>query len=84
MKKHTETFEMVVNNKPVTVTATAYVMHTNEKRYRVSVNDSPVYIYAWNDELKRYSVLQTSQAAAQLPEVIDEAIGRQIYSRMAA
>lgn len=84
MKKHTETFEVVVNNKPVSVTATAYTMHTDEKRYRVSIDDSPVYIYAWNDDLGRYTVLQTSQAAIHLPDFVDEEIGRQLYSRMAA
>lgn len=84
MKKHTETFEVVVNNKPVPVTATAFTIATKEKRYRVSVNESPVYIYAWNDDLKRYSVLQTSQAATDIPDFVDEAIGEQLYSRMAA
>ena len=84
MRAKTEIFEVVINNKPVTVKATPYVMHTNEIRYRVSINDSPVYIYAWQDDMNRYTLLQSSRAAVQLPEFVDEAVGRQLYSRMAA
>jgi hypothetical protein len=84
MRAKTEIFEVVINNEPVTVKATPFTMHTNEKRYRVSIDDSPVYIYAWQDDMDRYTLLQSSRAATQLPEFVDEEIGRTLYSRMAA
>ena len=84
MKAKTEKFDLVVDNQPIKVKATPFTLPTHETRYRVSVNNSPVYIYAWHDEQKCYTILEHGSAAVSLPEKINEAIGRQLYSRLAA
>ena len=84
MKSKTEKFDLVIDNQPVNVKATPFTLPTNETRFRVSVNDSPVYIYAWQDELKRFTILEHGNAAGRMPEKVNEAIGRQLYNRVAA
>ena len=44
-KTRTEEFELVVDNTPLFVKATAFQTYTMETQYRVSVNGSPVYIF---------------------------------------
>jgi hypothetical protein len=84
MRVITETFDLMIDGKPVTVKATPYQLHTNETRYRVSINNSPVHIYGWNDSLQRMTVIDKGRAAEQVSPAMDEAIGRQLYSRLAA
>jgi hypothetical protein len=80
----TETYQMEVDGKPVTVKATPYQIHTSEKRYRVSINNSPVHIFAWDDNSRRLVLIDKAATADKVPERIEEAIGRQLYNKMAA
>lgn len=84
MRKITETFEVVADGKPVRVTATPYTMHTQETRYRVSVNDGPVHIFAWDESHNRITAIQSSRAAGDMPNWLDEAIGNELYGLKAA
>ena len=86
-KKHatrTEVFEMTVDDIPFFVKATSFQTYTMETLYRVSVNGSPVYIFGWHPELKRITAIDRGSAAHNIPPNVAEAIGDQLYNRMAA
>jgi hypothetical protein len=84
MKKRTEIFEMAIEGQPVKVKATPFKIHTNEERYRVSINGSPVHIFAWDEELDRLTIIDKAKLADNLPDNVEAIIGRQLYSRLAA
>jgi hypothetical protein len=80
----TETFQLEIDGRPVTVKATPYQLHTTEKRYRVSINGSPVHIFAWNDDIRRLVEIDSARIEGKMPVRLEEAIAQQLYSRMAA
>jgi hypothetical protein len=82
--RRTEVFEMMVDEIPVYVKATSFQTYTMETHYRVSVNGSPVYIFGWHPELKRITAIDRGVAANNIPPKVAEAIGDQLYNRMAA
>ena len=84
MKTRTEIFELAIDGKPVRVKATPYKMHTEELRFRVSVNGSPVHIFAWDENLNRLAVIDKARLAERMPDQVEEVVGRQLYSRLAA
>ncbi len=84
MKTRTEIFELAIDGKPVKVKATPYKMHTDELRFRVSVNGSPVHIFGWDENLNRLAVIDKARLAERMPDQVEEIVGRQLYSRMAA
>ena len=84
MRTTTETFQLEVEGKPVTVKVTPYHMHTMEKRYRVSINNSPVHIFAWDDNSGKLVAIDGARIEGKLPVKLEEAISRQLHSRMAA
>lgn len=80
----TESFEMVVDDILLLIQATSFQTYTLETQYRVSVNGSPVYIFAWHPVLKRITAIDRGSAANHIPPRVAEAIGDQLYNRMAA
>lgn len=84
MKTRTEIFELTIDGKPLVVKATPYQTLSTETRFRVSINDSPVHIFGWDKDLNRLTAIDSSAAAGSMPNKIDEAIGRQLYMRIAA
>jgi hypothetical protein len=84
MKTRTEIFEMTIDGKPVVVKATPYQTLSTETRFRVSINDSPIHIFGWDKDLNRLTAIDSSNAAGNMPDKIDEAIGRQLYQCIAA
>lgn len=84
MKTRTEIFELTVDGKSMVVKATPYQTPNTETRFRVSVNDSPVHIFGWDKDLNRLTEIESSSASGKVPNIIDEAIGRELYGRVAA
>lgn len=84
MKTRTEIFELTVDGTPVIVKATPYQTPATETRFRVSVNDSPIYIFGWDKDINRLTAIDSSTVASKIPSKIDEAIGRELYHRVAA
>jgi hypothetical protein len=84
MKTRTEIFEMAIEGRPVKVAATPFRMHTEELRYRVSINGSPVHIFAWDDQRNRLRIVDKAKMADNIPDHVVEMIGRQLNSRVAA
>lgn len=84
MKTRTEIFEVMIDGKPLVVRATPYQTLSTETRFRVSINESPVHIFAWDKDLNRLTAIDSSAAAGSMAGKIDEAVGRQLYQRVAA
>jgi len=80
----TEVFEMMVDDIPFFVKATAFQTYTMETQYRVSVNGSPVYIFGWHPALNRITAIDRGSAANNIPPKVAEAIGAQLQNRLAA
>lgn len=84
MKTRTETFELKVNSEVMIVKATAFKTPSNETRYRVSVNESPVHIFAVNENLHRFTDIESGAKADVMPVALEKAIGEELYHREAA
>ncbi len=84
MKTKTEVFEVTVEGKAVVVKATPYQINTGETRFRVSINDSPVHIFAWDNNRQRLADIESGHAANKIPAQIEAAISEQINNRLAA
>jgi len=80
----TEEFEMMVDDIPFFVKATAFQTYTMETQFRVSVNGSPVYIFGWSPAMNRITAIDRGSAAHNIPPKVAEAIGDQLNNRMAA
>jgi hypothetical protein len=76
IKNKTVYFEILVNNRSYTVTATPYKIATSETRFRVSYNNSPVHIFGWDDNLDRMTEFE--EVSEKLPPVIEMAIAREL------
>jgi uncharacterized protein with WD repeat len=57
MRPKTFSFELPVEGTVYTVKATPYTIATKENRFRVSINESPVYIFGWNNDFDRFAVI---------------------------
>ena len=61
MKTVTEIFEIIAEGKPYTVKATSFLNGMEKLRYRVSVNNSPVCIFGWDEGLDRFAILKDAR-----------------------
>ncbi|MHA4846539.1 hypothetical protein ACX0G7_20355 [Flavitalea antarctica] len=77
-KVTTEKFDILLEGKPVAIKASRYQTHNNEIRFRVSINDSPVYIFAYDEELERAVAIDQSSAIAAISPKIEEVIGARL------
>jgi len=79
-KVTTERFDVVLEGKLVAVKASKYQTHNNEIRFRVSINGSPVYIFAYDEESNMAVPIENSSSISAISPNIEEIIG----SRLAA
>lgn len=77
-KVRTEKFEIVLEGKPVLIKASRYETHNNEIRFRVSINDSPVYIFAYDEDLNKAVAIDQSSAIAAISPNIEDVIGTRL------
>ncbi len=80
MKTRTETFALTMDSKVITVKATAFKTPASETRYRVSINDSPVHIFAADRSLHRYTDIEAGAKADIIPVAVEKAVGEQLYN----
>jgi hypothetical protein len=74
----TEQFDIVLEGKPVGVKASRYTTHNNETRFRVSINGSPVYIFAYDEELNKAVAIDKGDAIAAISPKIEHVIGERL------
>jgi hypothetical protein len=77
-KVTTQKFDIVIDGRPVFVKASKYQTHNNETRFRVSINDSPVYIFAYDEDLNKAVAIDKSLAIAAISPNIESVIGSKL------
>ena len=78
-KVTTEKFDIILEGKPVAIKASRFRTHTNETRFRVSINDSPVYIFAFDETQNRAVAIDKSAAISAISPKIEEVIGSRLH-----
>ncbi|MBX3254379.1 MAG: hypothetical protein KF862_09585 [Chitinophagaceae bacterium] len=58
MKTKRETFEIISGDKLYTVNAASYLNGSDQLRFRVSVNNSPVCIFRWDEGSERFAIMR--------------------------
>ncbi len=67
MKPTTEIFEIMAEGKPYIVKATPYLNGREKLRFRVSMNDSAICIFGWDESLDRFAIMKDARDPAVHP-----------------
>ncbi|HLK30722.1 MAG TPA: hypothetical protein VKT28_19245 [Puia sp.] len=78
MRTRTYCFETSAEGKTFQVQATPFTIVTKETRYRVSCNEGPVHIFAWDENLNRFSAIK--EGIDRLSEKLVSAISMELQS----
>lgn len=70
------TFDLLIDGVPYLVKVEPFSFNT-EPRFNVNFNDSPEYIFAWDDETLRFAPL--GDVASTLPDNLEQAISTRLY-----
>jgi hypothetical protein len=70
-----KTFDLLLNRVPYVVKATPFAFNT-ETRYKVTYNDSPEFIFVWDDEVEQYVAL--GDESATMPDDMEEAVAARL------
>ncbi|HEY0609079.1 MAG TPA: hypothetical protein VGD35_05470 [Chitinophaga sp.] len=65
------TFDLLLNQVPYAIKAEPYPFNA-ETRFRVTYNDSPEYIFAWDEEVEQFTSIEDE--AATIPDEVEEAV----------
>ncbi len=74
-KAKTESFDLVINGHMIAVNATPYLINGEETRFRVSYNDSPVFIFWLDPSTHRIAAMNGS---TNMPVLIQQAISSKL------
>jgi len=66
------TFELLINGRSYSVTATPFSIPTGDTLYRLSYNNGAVHVFGWDEGLDRYA--ERDVQADVIPPVIELAI----------
>jgi hypothetical protein len=75
MKTKTFLFELLVDGVPYEVRATPFQFN-DDIRYRVSYNGGQIYVFVWDQELKRLSAI--GEGAETIPDSLESAISQKL------
>jgi hypothetical protein len=75
-KAKTISFDILANGIVDKVRATPFGLTTGEIRYRVSVNEGPVHVFAWDEGLERWSIQEAGSTGSS--NDIEMAIARML------
>ncbi|SFD63010.1 hypothetical protein SAMN05518672_102694 [Chitinophaga sp. CF118] len=70
-------FDFLLEGVPYFVTAEPFTFN-QEPRFRVRYNDSPEYIFAWDEEALRF--LPIGDDSSTIPNELEEVIARKLYT----
>lgn len=82
IKFETLNFNVTVDGNPVEVVAKPYLNGSEEKRFRVSYDGSPVHIFGLDPEQRRIALLDSS--SEPVPLNLQRAIGDKLLQKIAA
>jgi hypothetical protein len=71
------TFDLLIEGIPYMVMVEPFTFNT-EPRFTVKFNDSPEYIFSWDDELLKFSSM--GDASSTIPDELEEAIATRLYT----
>lgn len=57
MKNYSEKFEVIADGKSYNVYISGYKNGSDQPRFRVSVNEGPVAVFGWDENLDRFAVM---------------------------
>ncbi|GAA0544077.1 hypothetical protein [Chitinophaga japonensis] len=69
------TFELMLNNVPYWIKAVPFTFNS-EARYRVSYNDGPEYIFAWDTNIEQFVAI--GDASSTIPDDMEEAVAARL------
>jgi hypothetical protein len=75
MKTKTFLFELLVDGVPYEVRATPFQFN-DDIRYRVSYNGGQIYVFVWDQELKRLAAI--GEDAGTIPDSLEAAISQKL------
>lgn len=75
MKTKTFLFELLVDGVPYEVRATPF-QYNDDIRYRVSFNGGQIYVFVYDQELKRFAAI--GDGAETIPDSLETAISRKL------
>jgi hypothetical protein len=77
MKTKTFLFELLVDGVPYEVRATPFQFN-DDIRYRVSYNGGQIYVFVWDQELKRLTAI--GEGTETVPDSLEDAISQKLES----
>lgn len=80
-KAQTLYFDIMVNGENLSVQATPFLVNGEETRFRISLNEGPVYIFGCDNHMNRLSNMDRTQI---IPAGVENAIVSQLENRKAA
>lgn len=69
-------FDLLLEGVPYMVNVETFTFNS-EPRFKVRYNDSPEYIFAWDEETQRFVALD--EDAATIPNTLEEEIAKKLY-----
>ena len=75
MKTKTFLFELLVDGVPYEVRATPFQFN-DDIRYRVSYNGGQIYVFVWDQELKRHTAI--GEGVETIPDSLESAISQKL------
>lgn len=70
-------FDLLLSGVPYQVKTAPFDFNA-EKRYRISYNESPEYIFAWDSEMQQYKSISDEEEI--LPADLEQAISEKLVS----
>jgi hypothetical protein len=70
-------FDLLVSNVPYQVKAAPFDFNA-EKRFRISYNESPEYIFAWDSEMQQYKSISDEEEI--MPDDLEQAIAAKLQA----
>jgi hypothetical protein len=77
MKTKTFLFELLVDGVPYEVRATPFRFN-DDIRYRVSYNGGQIYVFVWDEQLKRLTAI--GEGTETIPDSLESAISQKLES----
>lgn len=69
------TFDLLLNRVPYVIKVVPFSFNT-ETRFKVSYNDSPEFVFAWDEEVEQYVAL--GDESATIPDDVEEAVSTRL------
>lgn len=73
------TFELLIDKVPYSVKAIPFTFN-DETRFRVTYNNSPEFIFAWDPGLRQFTAID--HEASMIPDTVETAIAAKLQGNL--